>query len=68
MSRAAGAGYRAAAVKRLTDRGLWRLHDDGWRLHDYLDWNHSAESILERRERRSRAGRAGAASRWGLDT
>jgi hypothetical protein len=48
-----GAG---ASVKRLLDAGLWERCGDGFRLHDYLDYNRSKAQIeahlAEDRERK----------------
>lgn len=48
---------------RLVEVGLVEVEADGWRIHDFLDWNPSAAEIAERREAQSeqkrRAGAAG---------
>ena len=51
-----GAG---AAVKRLLDAGMWTRDGDGFRLHDYLDYNRSRAVIEEYRLARHAAGQAG---------
>jgi hypothetical protein len=58
-------GFKPKVVQSLVDRGLWRLHDDGWILHDYLDWNKSRAEIEAFKAAKSRAGRAGAAATHG---
>jgi hypothetical protein len=57
-------GYKPKVVSELVGRGLWHLHDDGWEIHDYLDWNKSRDQVLAIKATKSRAGRAGATSRW----
>lgn len=55
-----------ATAKQLEDSGLWDRTNDGWVIHDYLDYNPSREQVLaerkknaERQERfrRRRAGK-----------
>jgi hypothetical protein len=36
-----------------------------YRIHDYLEWNRSSETIEAERERKRKAGRKGAEKRWG---
>lgn len=48
-----------ATARRLVDAGLWEEVDDGWVVHDYLDWNLPAEAELEKRRARAEAGRKG---------
>jgi hypothetical protein len=48
-----------ALVIRLVDCGLFDKKDDGWLVHDYLDYNPSREQVLERRDERAAAGRLG---------
>lgn len=52
----------------LVEHGLWDEIDDGWAIHDYLDYNPSAADIEKRRKERSEAGRRGAQRRWHEDT
>jgi len=47
------------AINELVEAGLWDVAGDGWRLHDYLDWNPAAAPTLERRAQRAAAGRVG---------
>lgn len=53
----------AKLAKRLVDVGLWSAEPDGFRIHDWLDFNPSRADALARRARlhavRSEAGRAG---------
>ncbi|GGP55648.1 hypothetical protein [Streptomyces abikoensis] len=45
-----------AAAKELVERGLWENTDDGdFRIHDYLDYNFSADQV--RAERQSKTAR-----------
>lgn len=46
-------------VAELVDAGLWEAGDGGWWIHDFLDYNQSAEQVLEEREKaRERQRRA----------
>lgn len=46
-------------VSELVDAGLWEAGDGGWWIHDFLDYNQSAEQVLEEREKaRERQRRA----------
>lgn len=51
-------------AKRLCDVGLWEPADDGWVIHDYLDFQRSSDAIREvraldsERKRRDRSGRS----------
>ncbi|MFC0673534.1 hypothetical protein [Brachybacterium hainanense] len=50
----------------LVDAGLWdRVEGQGYRFHDWSDFQPSAEQEREKREKRKRAGQKGAAARWG---
>jgi len=48
-SAVAGWGGWAAAAKTLVARNLWEAVTDGFRVHDFLDWNPSREQVLEER-------------------
>lgn len=58
----------AALVERLVRFRLWDVVEGGWRVHDFHDWNWTAEQReAHRREvsaKRSAAGKAGNAKRW----
>ncbi|WP_325603015.1 hypothetical protein [Nocardioides sp.] len=58
-------------AQRLVDVGLWETCEDGYRVHDYLDYQPSAEKVKAERTslsaKRAAAGRAGAAARWQTD-
>lgn len=51
--------------------GLWDEAEDGYQIHDYLDYNPSRNSVLNKKEEirqaRSNAGSKGAAKRWQTD-
>lgn len=59
-------------VGELVDAGLWAQEEGGFRFHDYLEYNLSAEQVMAKRadisEKRSAAGRAGNAKRWASQT
>lgn len=40
-----------ATAKQLEDAGLWDRTDDGWAIHDYLDYNPSREQVLAERKK-----------------
>ena len=54
-------GCRSARnlAKHLVSAGLWDAVDDGWRVHDYLEHNRSAEQIEALREKRADGGKLG---------
>lgn len=45
--------------------GLWEKVDRGFVIHDYLEWQHSADEIRALSTARAEAGRRGAEARWG---
>lgn len=47
------------AVRELLRRGLWMRTKDGFRFHDWLDYQPSAAEQAEKREKRAEAGRLG---------
>ena len=49
----------APTARRLVEVGLWEPVDGGWVIHDYLDYNPSAEAVREKRRKRAEAGRKG---------
>lgn len=49
----------APTARRLVEVGLWEPVDGGWAIHDYLDYNPSAEAVREKRRKRAEAGRKG---------
>lgn len=40
-----------ATAKQLQDAGLWDRLDDGWMIHDYLDYNPSREQVVAERKK-----------------
>lgn len=58
-----GWGHRHAIT--LSSARLWVRHpdDNGWIIHDYLDWQESSAD----RNRRSKAAKRAAAARWNTD-
>jgi len=48
----------------MTDNGLWDVHDDGYMVHGFLDWNLSKKDHEKFKEKKVRAGRKGASSKW----
>jgi hypothetical protein len=56
----------------LVAAGLWEAVAEGWRIHDYAEYQPSSGSVNGHRSglsaKRSEAGRKGARARWGHDT
>lgn len=54
------------SVRELCDVGLWERDDerDGYRFHDWSDYQPDAEEVDALRRKRSEAGKRGANSRW----
>ncbi|MES9522414.1 hypothetical protein [Streptomyces capoamus] len=40
-----------ATAKALEDAGLWDRIEDGWEIHDYLDYNPSREQVIAERKK-----------------
>lgn len=40
---------RTVLVDEIVGSGLWEVRANAWQIHDYLDWQDSAEEIVERR-------------------
>lgn len=38
-----------ALATKLVDAGLWHVDSDGYRVHDFLDWNPARASVLQKR-------------------
>ena len=51
--------HRYAA--ELVRRGVWLETADGWRIHDYLDWQPSRSKVLQIRQERRKNGQVGGA-------
>jgi hypothetical protein len=64
---AAVAKMKVGNIKPILDEllrtGFWEETDGGYTIHDYLDWNDSAEEIAAKTE----AARASADRRWGKE-
>ena len=56
---AAEAEVRPTVAKMLVQVGLWEVVDGGYRVHDYLDYQPSAEQVDELRQKRAAAGARG---------
>lgn len=46
-------------VAELVRRGCWSETDEGWVIHDYLEYQQSRSKVLQTRGRRAEAGRVG---------
>lgn len=58
----------AREAERLVEAGLWDEVEDGYEIHDYLDFQPSAAEVRKQRETKKKAGKAGARARWGSGT
>lgn len=57
---------RQQAITALVSAGLWHEREDGWVIHDYLEFNPSAAELAEKRRvdaERKAAARAAASAR-----
>lgn len=52
-------------VDALVQVGLWEVVAGGWEIHDYYQWNRTAEEMDALRATRSASGKKGAEARWG---
>ena len=52
------AGAKAIA-NHLVEHSYWEIAENGYQIHDFLDWNYSREQVEEHRKERSEAGRRG---------
>jgi hypothetical protein len=50
---------KPAVLKHAVAAGLLHEVDDGYTIHDFLDWNPDANTVLERRKQRAAAGARG---------
>lgn len=55
---------RDRAVATLVSAGLWHEIEDGWQIHDFLEFNPSREQASEVKKAKSEAGKKGADARW----
>ncbi|MDP9226421.1 MAG: hypothetical protein M3P18_21800, partial [Actinomycetota bacterium] len=60
LSRAAAKtlGISPRIAQELVSANLWESNENGWRVHDYLDWQDSRDEVLARRTKASAAGKA----------
>ena len=54
-----GLGGTMGRISELLDAGLWEIHEGGWLIHDYLEYNPSREQVLAQRQQKASAGRKG---------
>ena len=59
LPRAPRAGRLLNAIASLERIGLWDRIDSGWEVHDFLDWNPSADRVKAKKAARAAAGRVG---------
>ncbi len=55
-------------IARLIKVGFLDVAPEGYRIHDFHDWNGTAEEVAARRKERRAAGARGAAKRWKRDS
>jgi len=55
---------RAKAVAELVENGSWDRKPGGWEIHDFLDYQPTAQEAASMREDRSDSGSLGAHRRW----
>jgi hypothetical protein len=60
-------GARASHAVALVKAGLWVEELDGWRFHDWPDYQPSAEETRRARDRAAADGRRGNHRRWHTD-
>ena len=60
-------GGSAALLGELVETGVWVTDGNGYRIHDYLDYNPTREDALAIKAARSEAGKLGAERRWRSD-
>lgn len=59
---ASDAGVKVSQARVLERLGLWQEDLGGWWVHDYLEYNPTAESVKRLRKARAEAGRRGGLS------
>ena len=57
-----------AVVDALVAVGLWEVVEGGYRIHDYHDYNPSAEQIRAQRAKKAEAGMRGGLAKWRTDS
>jgi hypothetical protein len=60
-------GARPGHAAQLVKAGLWHEELDGWRFHDWLDYQVSASDLRLRGEERSESARRGNHQRWHVE-
>lgn len=60
--------FRASYLTELVVAGLWIKVNDGYNIHDYLQWNKPRDEVLAAKEKKRASGRAGAQKRWGISS
>src|SRR5574340_666296 len=58
-----GQANAKAIAKQLVEHSYWENAENGYKIHDFLDWNLSREEVIARREERSASGRRGGQAR-----
>lgn len=58
LPRISGVSQPLRLANKLVSCGLWEHFDDGFRVHDYLDWNDSADDVRAKRSAISDVRRA----------
>jgi hypothetical protein len=58
----------AKLAEKLVHVGLWERTDGGFRIHNYLKHNPTADEVRRRRAEKSEAGKVAAAKRWQTDS
>ncbi len=57
-------GKHKGLPQALVEAGLWERIEDGYVIHDWLDFNPSGAAVKARRAVRAEAGRKAAEVRW----
>lgn len=52
-------------IRRLVEAGLFLDVDGGYQMHDFLEYNLTADQVKDLQGKRSTAGKKGAQARWG---
>lgn len=59
LARMTGLDVESKLITELVSSGLWHETDNGWEIHDYLEYNPSREHVEEVRRKRREAGKMG---------
>lgn len=57
-------GATRADARALVNAGLWETTTDGWRFHDWLDYQPDSASVRAARDAKSTGGKQGNHERW----